>query len=62
MIITLIKNKVIKITMMYRKVLDYCGSRSNSKYDIFIDKKSGELLLFRKGGLGDGVRAGYFIK
>ena len=48
--------------MMYRKVLDYCGSRSNSKYDIFIDKKSGELLLFRKGGLGDGVRAGYFIK
>lgn len=62
MIITLIKNKVIKITMMYRKVLDYCGRGSNSKYDIFIDKKSGELLLFRKGGLGDSVRTGYFIK
>lgn len=41
---------------------EFFGRGSNSKYDIFIDKKSGELLLFRKGGLGDGVRTGYFIK
>ncbi|OCG41507.1 hypothetical protein A9G25_06220 [Gilliamella sp. Bif1-4] len=41
---------------------EFFGKGSNSKYDIYIDKKSGELMLFRKGGLGDGIRTGYFIK
>jgi len=41
---------------------EFFGRGSNSKYDIYIDKKSGELMLFRKGGLGDGIRTGYFIK
>ncbi|WP_392562465.1 RHS repeat-associated core domain-containing protein [Orbus sturtevantii] len=41
---------------------DFFGKGSNSKYDIYIDKNNGELILFRKGGLGDGIRTGQFIK
>ncbi|XKM14519.1 hemagglutinin repeat-containing protein [Orbaceae bacterium ac157xtp] len=41
---------------------EFFGRGSNSKYDIYIDKKTGELMLFKKGGIGNGVRTGYFIK
>jgi filamentous hemagglutinin len=33
-----------------------------SQYDIYVDKGTGELYVFRKGGVGEGIPTGEFIK
>ncbi|MRT58238.1 hypothetical protein GJV11_19175 [Enterobacteriaceae bacterium RIT693] len=38
------------------------GKKNISKYDIYIDKETGELWIFRKGGTGEGIPTGEFIK
>ncbi|SKC22700.1 filamentous hemagglutinin [Kosakonia radicincitans] len=41
---------------------EFLGDGKNSNYDIYINKDSGELWIFRKGGKGDGIATGEFIK
>ncbi|MDA5494138.1 VENN motif pre-toxin domain-containing protein, partial [Yersinia intermedia] len=41
---------------------DFLGDGKNSNYDIFIDRDSGQLWIFKKGGKGDGIPTGEFIK
>ncbi|WP_275898960.1 hemagglutinin repeat-containing protein [Pectobacterium brasiliense] len=41
---------------------DFLGSKAEIKlYDIYVDKDSGQLWIFRKGGKGEGVPTGEFI-
>ncbi|WP_083451851.1 hemagglutinin repeat-containing protein [Photorhabdus heterorhabditis] len=41
---------------------DVVGKKNISKYDIYVNKETGELWVFRKGGTGEGVPTGEFIK
>jgi len=41
---------------------EFLGDGKNSNYDIYINKDSGELWIFRKGGKGDGIATGEYIK
>ncbi|WP_455813359.1 polymorphic toxin type 33 domain-containing protein [Pseudomonas graminis] len=42
---------------------DFLGKKAEIKlYDIYVDKNSGELWIFRKGGQGNGIATGEFIK
>ncbi|WP_165011072.1 polymorphic toxin type 33 domain-containing protein [Neisseria yangbaofengii] len=41
---------------------EFMGRGNNSRYDLYVDKNTGEVIIFRKGGLGNGTRTGYFIK
>ncbi|OBU09230.1 hypothetical protein AYY16_03905 [Morganella psychrotolerans] len=41
---------------------DFLGSKAEIKhYDIYADKDSGQLWIFRKGGKGEGIPTGEFI-
>lgn len=41
---------------------DFLGSKAEIKhYDIYMDKDSGQLWIFRKGGKGEGIPTGEFI-
>ncbi|CNI22116.1 Uncharacterised protein [Yersinia frederiksenii] len=41
---------------------DFLGDGKNSNYDIYVDRDSGQLWIFKKGGNGDGIPTGEFIK
>ncbi|WP_231622880.1 polymorphic toxin type 33 domain-containing protein [Yersinia rohdei] len=41
---------------------DFLGDGKNSNYDILIDRDSGQLWSLKKGGKGDGIPTGEFIK
>ncbi len=42
---------------------DFLGAKAEIKlYDIYVDKDSGQLWIFRKGGTGEGIPTGEFIK
>ncbi|ETS33333.1 filamentous hemagglutinin family [Photorhabdus khanii NC19] len=41
---------------------DVVGKKNISKYDIYVNKETGELWVFRKGGTGEGIPTGEFIK
>jgi len=42
---------------------DFLGKKAEIKlYDIYVDKSTGELWIFRKGGQGNGIATGEFIK
>jgi len=41
---------------------DAVGKKNMSRADIYVDKKTGELFVFRKGGHGAGIPTGEFIK
>lgn len=42
---------------------DFLGSKAEIKlYDIYVDKDNGQLWIFRKGGKGEGIPTGEFIK
>ena len=38
------------------------GDKNMSKFDLYVDKNTGEILIYRKGGIGDGISTGEFIK
>ncbi|MEX9563175.1 polymorphic toxin type 33 domain-containing protein [Morganella morganii] len=38
------------------------GDGSNSRYDLYLDKDTGQIWIFRKGGKGSGVPTGTYIK
>ncbi len=41
---------------------DFLGAKAEIKlYDIYVDKDSGQLWIFRKGGKGEGIPTGEFI-
>ncbi|POD89036.1 hypothetical protein BV925_23395 [Pectobacterium odoriferum] len=41
---------------------DFLGSKAEIKlYDIYVDKDSGQLWIFIKGGKGEGIPTGEFI-
>ncbi|WP_408949796.1 polymorphic toxin type 33 domain-containing protein [Limnobaculum xujianqingii] len=41
---------------------DFLGAKAEIKlYDIYVDKDSGQLWIFRKGGTGEGIPTGEFI-
>ena len=40
---------------------EFFGKGKNSLYDLYIDKNTREILIFRKGGTGKGVKTGYYI-
>lgn len=37
-------------------------TKDGSKYDIYVDKDTGQLWVFRKGGKGEGIPTGEYIK
>ncbi|WP_331455005.1 polymorphic toxin type 33 domain-containing protein [Yersinia massiliensis] len=42
---------------------DFLGAKAEIKlYDIYVDKENGQLWIFRKGGKGEGIPTGEFIK
>ena len=42
---------------------DFLGRKAPiSKYDIYVNKDTGELFIFKKGGKGSGIPTGEFIK
>jgi len=41
---------------------DFLGDGKNSNYDIYVDRDSGQLWIFKKGGKGDDIPTGEFIK
>ncbi|WP_221772043.1 polymorphic toxin type 33 domain-containing protein [Listeria booriae] len=38
------------------------GKKNGSKYDIYVDNDTGQLWVFRKGGIGEGTPTGDYIK
>ncbi|EOC1339941.1 hypothetical protein ACI09V_003548 [Cronobacter dublinensis] len=41
---------------------DFLGAKAEIKlYDIYVDKNSGQLWIFRKGGKGEGIPTGEYI-
>ncbi|WP_051515133.1 RHS repeat-associated core domain-containing protein, partial [Fervidicella metallireducens] len=38
------------------------GKNNVSKYDIYVDKDTGQLWVYRKKGIGEGIRTGEYIK
>lgn len=41
---------------------DFLGDGKNSNYDIYVDRDLGQLWISKKGGNGDGIPTGEFIK
>ncbi|WP_261371462.1 polymorphic toxin type 33 domain-containing protein [Yersinia frederiksenii] len=41
---------------------DFLGDGKNSNYDIYVDRDSGQLWIFKKGGKGEGIPTGEYIK
>lgn len=41
---------------------EFMGKGSNSRYDLYVNKDTGEVIIFHKGGKGQGTNTGYFIK
>lgn len=41
---------------------EFLGRGNNANYDFFVDKKSGQLWIFKKGGKGPGIPTGEFLK
>ncbi|MGM7892214.1 polymorphic toxin type 33 domain-containing protein [Yersinia enterocolitica] len=41
---------------------DFLGDGKNSNYDIYVDRNSGQLWIFKKGGKGEGIPTGEYIK
>jgi filamentous hemagglutinin len=40
---------------------DYVGNKDLSKWDLYINKDTKELWIFRKGGTGKGIPTGYYL-
>ncbi|WP_218966102.1 polymorphic toxin type 33 domain-containing protein [Snodgrassella alvi] len=40
---------------------DYVGKKGLSKWDLYINKDTKELWIFRKGGTGKGIPTGYYL-
>lgn len=41
---------------------DFVGRKNISRYDIFVKKDTGELWIYLKGGKGEGMPTGEYIK
>ena len=42
---------------------DYLGNKAKiAQYDLYVDKVSGEILIYKKGGIGTAIQTGEFIK
>ncbi len=42
---------------------EWLGNKSEiKKYDLYVNKGTGEIIIYRKGGLGDGIRTGGYLK
>ena len=41
---------------------DFVGNKNISKYDLYQDTNTGEIYIFQKGGKGEGIATGEFIK
>jgi len=41
---------------------DLVGRKKVSQYDIYVNKDTGELWIYRKGGIGEGMSTGEYIK
>ncbi|EUJ26914.1 polymorphic toxin type 33 domain-containing protein [Listeria cornellensis] len=41
---------------------DVVGKKNIAQYDIYIDKDTGQLWVYRKGGKGEGIPTGEYIK
>lgn len=61
--------KFISDKMLKRAGLDahaikteYLGPKNISKYDLYKNTNTGEILIFRKGGIGEPIHTGYYIK
>lgn len=40
---------------------EFLGDGKNSNYDLYINKDSGEIWIFKKGGKGNGIPTSEFI-
>ena len=41
---------------------EYIGNNNGSLYDIYRDKDTGELWIYRKNGVGEGIPTGVYIE
>ncbi|RXA94377.1 hypothetical protein EQP49_19600 [Yersinia sp. 2105 StPb PI] len=40
----------------------FLGDGKNSNYDIYVERDSGQLWIFKKSGKGEGISTGEYIK